>query len=36
MIESIPYMPPMIESSIDGEWSWYGQTPTESEPAVSL
>ncbi len=21
-IESIPYMPPAIESSIDGEWSW--------------
>ena len=22
MIESIPYIPPAIESSIEGEWSW--------------
>src|SRR4051812_3685274 len=35
-IESAPYMPPAIESSIDGEWSWYGHTPAESLPAVSL
>jgi hypothetical protein len=33
-IDSIPNMPPRIEWCIDGEWSWYGQTPAESLPAV--
>jgi hypothetical protein len=35
-IESAPYIPPAIESSIDMEWSWYGQMPADSRPAVSL
>ena len=34
-IDSIPYIPPSIESIIDGEWSWYGHTPAESLPAVN-
>jgi hypothetical protein len=34
-IESAPYMPPEIESDIDGEWSWYGHTPAASGPASS-
>ena len=32
-IDSAPYIPPSIDASIDGEWSWYGQTPAESRPA---
>ena len=26
-------MPPSIDSIIDGEWSWYGQTPRAPDPA---
>src|SRR3954470_12999217 len=35
-IDSIPNIPPPIDASIDGEWSWYGHTPAESDPAVNL
>jgi hypothetical protein len=35
-IESIPHIPPSIDASISGPWSWYGHAPLESLPAVSL
>ena len=35
-IESMPQSPPSREWCIDGEWSWYGQTPAEFGPALSL
>ena len=28
-MEIIPYIPPAIESCIEGEWSWYGHAPAE-------